>query len=100
VIMAKVKLRVTDNTSLNVEGTIYRAGDVFGLERDDTAKQLLSAGSVTEVKVRRGVPGATPLGSERPGVELPAEVDRPGVSLTDAVGDRETSPPFRQEVDS
>jgi hypothetical protein len=50
VIMAKVKLRVTDNTSLNVEGTIYRAGDVFGLERDDTAKQLLSAGSVTEVK--------------------------------------------------
>jgi hypothetical protein len=42
--MAKVKLRVTDNTSLNVEGTIYRAGDVFGLERDDTAKQLLSAG--------------------------------------------------------
>jgi hypothetical protein len=51
--MAKVKLRLTDNTSLNVEGTIYRAGEVFEIERDDKAKQWLGAGFVSEVKHRR-----------------------------------------------
>ena len=39
--------------SLNVAGTIYRAGDVFEVERDDTAKQWIGAGFVTEVKARR-----------------------------------------------
>ena len=38
---------------LNVEGTIYRAGDVFEIERDDTAMQWLGAGFVSEVKARR-----------------------------------------------
>jgi hypothetical protein len=46
-------LQVTDNRTVNVEGRIHRAGDVFELERDDTAEQLLSAGSVVEVKARR-----------------------------------------------
>jgi hypothetical protein len=30
-----------------------RAGDVFEIERDDTAKQWIGAGFVTEVKARR-----------------------------------------------
>jgi hypothetical protein len=68
--MAKVKPRVTDNTSLNVEGTIYRAGDVFEIERDYTAKQWIGAGFVTEVKSRRktsGRPGALgAVGSGQP----------------------------------
>jgi hypothetical protein len=51
--MAKVKLQVTDNRTVNVDGRIYRAGDVLELERDATAEQLLSAGSVVDVKARR-----------------------------------------------
>jgi hypothetical protein len=51
--MAKVRLQVTDNRTVNVEGKVYRAGDVLELERDSTAEQLLSAGSVVEVKPAR-----------------------------------------------
>jgi hypothetical protein len=56
--MAKVKLQVTNNATVNVEGRIYRAGESFELERDDTAAQLLSAGTVTEVKPRRKSSGS------------------------------------------
>lgn len=65
--MAKVKLRVTDNTSLNVEGTIYRAGDVFEIERDYTAKQWIGAGFVTEVKSRRKTSGRKTSGRKTSG---------------------------------
>lgn len=48
--MAKIEVRVTDNVSLNLDGVIYRAGDVLTVERDDTAEQWLTAGWVGEVK--------------------------------------------------
>lgn len=47
---AKIEVRVTDNASLNVDGRIYRAGDVLTVERDDTAAQWITAGWVSEVK--------------------------------------------------
>ena len=42
-----------ENRTVNVEGRIYRAGDVFDHERDETAHQSLSPGSVVEVKTRK-----------------------------------------------
>jgi hypothetical protein len=51
--MTTVKLEVTTNRTVNVDGRIYRAGDTLGLERDPTAEQLLSAGAVVEVKQAR-----------------------------------------------
>jgi hypothetical protein len=42
--MAKVKLRIVENASLNIGGRVYRAGEVVEIDRDDTAEQWLAAG--------------------------------------------------------
>jgi hypothetical protein len=48
--MARVKVRIPENVSLNVGGRIHRAGDELEVPRDETLEQWLSAGFVTEVK--------------------------------------------------
>ncbi|MBA3737325.1 MAG: hypothetical protein H0W97_02030 [Actinobacteria bacterium] len=59
---AKIEVRVTDNASLNVDGRIYRAGDVLTVERDDTVAQWISAGWASEVK-KAGKPRRKASGS-------------------------------------
>jgi hypothetical protein len=51
--MAKTTLEVADNVSLNRDGKIYRAGDVFGAEKDDEIERWLALGYVSEVQTRR-----------------------------------------------
>jgi hypothetical protein len=51
--MAKVKLEVANNVSLNRDGKIHKAGDTFEAERDDEIKRWLELGYVSEVKTRR-----------------------------------------------
>jgi hypothetical protein len=51
--MAKVKLEVANNVSLNREGHILKSGDIFEAERDDEIKRWLELGYVREVKARR-----------------------------------------------
>ena len=48
--MAKVKLRIVENASLNVGGRVYRTGDVVEVDRDNTAEQWLAAGWVVELR--------------------------------------------------
>lgn len=50
--MAKVKLKVEPNVTLN-RGMILRAGDVFEADRDEEIEQLLRHGYVKEVKPPR-----------------------------------------------
>jgi hypothetical protein len=51
--MAMVRLQIPDNASLNVAGHVYRAGETFEAERDDTVEQWLAAGTVEQVKIGR-----------------------------------------------
>jgi hypothetical protein len=51
--MAKVKLEVAHNVSLNREGKIHKAGDIFEADRDDEIKRWLELGYVSEDKPRR-----------------------------------------------
>jgi hypothetical protein len=51
--MTTIRLQIPENALLNVAGHIYRSGDVFGAERDETVEQWLRAGTVEQVKVGR-----------------------------------------------
>ena len=51
--MAKIKLEVANNVSLNRDGKIHRPGDVFEAENDDEIKRWLSLGYVQKVRIRR-----------------------------------------------
>ena len=48
--MAKVKLQVADNVTLNRGGGIRRPGEHFEAERDDEVEQWLRLGYVSEIK--------------------------------------------------
>jgi hypothetical protein len=65
--MAKVRLQIPDNASLNVAGHVYQAGDEFEAERDASVEQWLSAGAVTEVKTAGEKTRRKTFGSDRPG---------------------------------
>jgi hypothetical protein len=51
--MAKAKLEVAQNISLNRAGTIYRPGDTFEAEKDDEIERWLALGYVQKVRIRR-----------------------------------------------
>ena len=51
--MAKIKLEVANNVSLNRAGKIHKAGDTFEAERDDEVERWLALGYVEQVKAPR-----------------------------------------------
>ena len=51
--MAKLKLLVADNVSLNRDGVIRRPGEVFEAERDDEVAQWIKLGYVSEHKAKK-----------------------------------------------
>jgi len=51
--MAKLKLLVADNVTLNRDGTIHRAGDVFEADNDDEITQWLKLGYISKKATRK-----------------------------------------------
>jgi hypothetical protein len=51
--MAKIKLEVAHNVSLNRDGKIHKAGDTFEAERDDEIERWIALGYVVEQKSSR-----------------------------------------------
>jgi hypothetical protein len=48
--MAKLKLEVAHNVSLNRDGKIHKAGELFETERDDEISRWIALGYVIEQK--------------------------------------------------